>query len=215
MPKNHFTLPKCPSIDDEKPVLLILDDDEWTIENYDEESDLIACEMGFEPGICFCLYYPENVFDKDFIESIEQSENYLLHLAASIGNAELVQFFIDNGIDADSESSWGTKPIDTAIYHDHDDALFVLLLNMKNPTGVKSVFRDYRTNAFSSKSFNALGVLIEFYKKNVRGSLFGNLIFVSKLYRSHLQKEGVPDKEIDRILEIWWDKRDRFLEDHG
>ena len=59
-----------------------------------------------------------------------------LHLAAAEGHAKVVQFLLDEGVDASPRDRWGRTPLDDAERHDKPDV--VELLKQRETTAIEA-----------------------------------------------------------------------------
>lgn len=180
---------------------------------YDREVDEAGMALGLEPSLCHML---ENL-DEDaeiplFAGNLTPLDK-MLFLAADIGNAELVQFLIDNGANPLSADGPGYTPLHWATWQDNEDALLVLFNRAQNLMTDYDFYKLHETilrDARGIRSYNVIGLIADLEgrsrrtKKKIRSS-----------YKKDLIRSGVSKDEAESIVQKWWQKRLAWMEQEG
>jgi len=93
------------------------DDGDFIFHNWDEETELAAIELGFEPSACLVVW---NAINEDWLDAelIEQSAR---------GNVLCVEALIFVGASVEAQRYGGWQPLHNAAMHGHADVAKVLL----------------------------------------------------------------------------------------
>jgi hypothetical protein len=180
---------------------------------YDREVDEAGMALGLEPSLCHML---ENL-DEDVEIPLSAGNltplDKMLFLAADIGNAELVQFLIDNGANPLSTDGPGFNPLHWATWQDNEDALLVLFnraRTLMDDYGFHQLHQSVLKEARAFGSYNVIGLLADLEgrsrrtKKKMRSS-----------YKKHLIESGISKDEAESIAQEWWQKRLAWMEQEG